>query len=98
MKRAEYRKILVVLAAHPKFDSLPERLQEALTYMAAGYTDDEIAEMYKISHGTPWSYRESIFKRYGFKVYDRANRSRHQNGPTRAMTMEEIKIKLNIKV
>ena len=82
------------LAASPKFEKLPKRLQDALTYMAAGYTDEELSKMYKISHGTPWSYRESIFKKYGLRVYNAKKWDTHTQGFSRAMTMVEIYEKL----
>jgi DNA-binding NarL/FixJ family response regulator len=96
MKKTERLKIYIELSIHPRFEKLPDRLQEALTYMAAGYTDRELSKLYSISHGTPWSYREAIFKRLGFKIYEEGRYNRHTQGPTRAMTLEEIKIKMKI--
>jgi len=89
MTKTERTNIYKRLSVHPTFDLLPERYQEALTYMAAGYTGAEIMALYKRSHGIAWTYREAIFKRLGLRVFE--------DGYTRAMTMEEIKRKRSLE-
>jgi DNA-binding NarL/FixJ family response regulator len=88
MNRTELKKLYIDLTMHPKFDGLPEKYQDILTYFAAGFTSREVSEAVGLAPRSASTTRHSIFKRMGFIVYE--------NGKTRAMHSEEVKNKLNL--